>query len=285
MFSPVRGVRLRRLLFMGNVVLLIALVTVPTIMDTVRAQQAPTDTQEAPRMITMVRVRAARPALPVPTIIVPLSPDAPAAPHAKPKAGRHPVPPRSLQAPAAGVQANPLPQPTQAPALGTTAPQPGPSSLPTYSPASSADAEGAAGRQQAPPAPLMAATGSGITEFPVLGQPFAITAGPDARLWFSSSDMVGLIGTAGDKLEFDGSVDRLVTNAIAKGPDGNIWFTKNTADAIGRVTAAFPNSFSTFTITAVAATSTTVGSPQGIAAGADGNLWFTEASCLATIST
>jgi streptogramin lyase len=109
-----------------------------------------------------------------------------------------------------------------------------------------------------------------FTEFPVPGQPFGITSGPDGNLWFteSISNKIGRITIAGVYSEFSVPSANSFPFLIIAGPDGNLWFTEMLSNKIGRITPA--GAITEFTIP------TTVTFPAAITVGPDGNLWFIE---------
>ena len=144
--------------------------------------------------------------------------------------------------------------------------------------------------------------GGVITEFPVpdlsgeIGEPLAITAGPNGNLWFTmlgggiTDSAIGRISPNGQVTEFP-SVDRESNPyAITRGPDGNLWFDGNkegrtsTHEAgydhgppeIGRVTP--PSGYVTEFIAASVLGGSSEGPPfgGGITPGPEGNIWFTE---------
>jgi len=109
-----------------------------------------------------------------------------------------------------------------------------------------------------------------ITEYTVpisSSEPFGITAGPDAALWFTDEEgYIGRMTTAGavtSAPNYDGS-----QIGIVAGPDGALWFTDTTNSKIGRISTAGA-------ITEYA-TPSSGSTPHSIASGPDGNLWFTE---------
>jgi virginiamycin B lyase len=71
--------------------------------------------------------------------------------------------------------------------------------------------------------------------------PYAITAGPDGKLWFTLhyGDKIGKITTSGVVTEYS-----LPTNSgptgITAGPDGNLWFAEGatTGNAIAKITTS-----------------------------------------------
>ena len=74
-------------------------------------------------------------------------------------------------------------------------------------------------------------TPTGAVAFPFsnLGDPRAITTGPDGNLWTASSDLVFKISTAGVKLNEFGPFAGLSARGIARGGNGQLWV----ADASG----------------------------------------------------
>jgi len=111
-----------------------------------------------------------------------------------------------------------------------------------------------------------------ITEFPVPtpeSGPFAIAAGPDGNLWFTSIiGHVGRITPGGVVTEFSIPTAGSQPEAIVAGPDGNLWFTEFEGNQIGRITTT--GVITEFSIPRPDSR------PAGIAAGPDGNLWFAE---------
>jgi virginiamycin B lyase len=107
-----------------------------------------------------------------------------------------------------------------------------------------------------------------VTEFPTVGYPRHITAGPDGNLWFTEpqENRIGRITAAGNVVEFPASGGPM---GITAGPDGNIWATQfdtrrvDKVELDGDVTPYGPG------------TGTSAGR-RGITMGADGNLWFVE---------
>jgi len=123
--------------------------------------------------------------------------------------------------------------------------------------------------------PIAMAQQIAIGGYPVTGEAFGITPGPDSALWFteSNSSKIGRLTTAGALTEFPLPNAASDPTGITAGPDGALWFTENAVigvgNKIGRITtsgAITEYDLSTFT---------SVG-PFGITAGSDGALWFTE---------
>jgi streptogramin lyase len=142
--------------------------------------------------------------------------------------------------------------------------------------------------------------------------PYAITTGPDGRLWFvdRGTNKIGKITPTGYVTEYalpSGSAPC----AITRGPDENLWFTNCGTGKIGKITttgivteyslpsgsepagiALGPNNnlwFTNRSASKIGQINPTSGSieeyadgegkhPEGITAGPDGNLWFTEKS-------
>jgi streptogramin lyase len=101
--------------------------------------------------------------------------------------------------------------------------------------------------------------------------PDGLTAGPDGKLWFTSSNTakVGKTTTSGAVTEYalpEGATPYKMT----AGPDGNLWYTSQIVGPgkIGKITTSG-------TVTEYAAP---LGHSRGITTGPDGNLWFTEGS-------
>ena len=120
-----------------------------------------------------------------------------------------------------------------------------------------------------PPAPPAAGSSPGTPGAVV--DPWAITAGPDGALWFTTSDEhVGRITTAGVVTEFavpPGGTPgtNLSLGAITTGPDGALWFTGGSV-TVGRITTAG---------VVTEYTDPDLNSESSIIEGPDGNLWFT----------
>ena len=70
-----------------------------------------------------------------------------------------------------------------------------------------------------------------ITEFtaPADSNPFAITAGADGNLWYSSSSnhKIGKVTPTGTITEVDTPAQGGEIPAITRGPDGNVWFLES----------------------------------------------------------
>ena len=143
-------------------------------------------------------------------------------------------------------------------------------------------------------------------EFPLPAgnHPWALTAGPDGNLWYSTGSVIGRLTLDGVVTTFpmpnNGNPDpaRAVTwggptdlgvntrpdvpgpcgmrsesARITAGPDGNLWFTMCLRGTIGRIT---PTGVMTeFTLSA------SYSAPIDITAGPDGNLWFADEEQLA----
>jgi streptogramin lyase len=118
-----------------------------------------------------------------------------------------------------------------------------------------------------------------VTEFPVAGEPSAITAGPDGNVWFTDagafhiSHTVGKITPAGKITYYSAGISGEPFH-ITAGPDGNVWFTEVTGNGgndVAKITPA--GAVTEFNITP--ATTEINGHPSSITAGPDGNLWFT----------
>jgi virginiamycin B lyase len=165
-------------------------------------------------------------------------------------------------------------------------------------------------------APLVLAWTRGVTaqtiiEYPIRSNSFSegITTGPDGALWFTESNYIGRITTAGAVTEYaqpnaaaitagsDGAlwftafanyIGRITTAGaitsyqlpkatvisggnITSGPDGALWFTQSGANYIGRLSTA-----GALTQYAVPTPDPGNGGPGGITSGSDGALWFTE---------
>jgi len=97
--------------------------------------------------------------------------------------------------------------------------------------------------------------------------PGLMTAGPDGALWFTESNNIGRITTAGRFAEYPVPTPFAGPWGIAAGPDGALWFTEEFGNSIGRITAAG---------TVTAEYRVPGGGPYWITAGPDGALWFTE---------
>jgi virginiamycin B lyase len=105
---------------------------------------------------------------------------------------------------------------------------------------------------------------------PGIATPQAITAGSDGALWFTNSNSIGRITTAGVVTTFS---DPAVVHPqrITTGADGALWFTNDASyppckGSIGRISTA--GAVTIFTDPSICA-------PFGITAGPDGALWFT----------
>jgi virginiamycin B lyase len=98
--------------------------------------------------------------------------------------------------------------------------------------------------------------------------PGAITAGPDAAMWFTepTTNKIGRIDTAGGVREFPVPTLDSQPFDIVLGPDNNLWFTEAVGGKIGRIN---PAGF----ITEFPIPSGSL--PQEITAGPDGALWYT----------
>jgi serine/threonine protein kinase len=97
--------------------------------------------------------------------------------------------------------------------------------------------------------------------------PFAIVAGSDSNLWFTSlsDNEIGRISPSGTISSF---WNPSLSYWITAGPDGNLWFTANNVNEIGRISPS--GTIREFPIP------TNKSTPAEITAGPDGNLWFTE---------
>ena len=108
-----------------------------------------------------------------------------------------------------------------------------------------------------------------ITEYatPTLNsQPTGITAGPDGALWFTETDKIGRITTAGVITEYPAlTAGGSALHDITVGPDGALWFTE--LNKIGRITTAGA-------ITEYPLPMACSYNPVSITAGPDGALWF-----------
>jgi len=121
--------------------------------------------------------------------------------------------------------------------------------------------------------PALAGNAGTVTEFPLPttgSRPFAITLGPDGKLWFTefAANLIGQIAPDGTINEFPLPTANSGPEGITLGPDGNLWFAEFNANKIGRITPGG-------TITEFAIPTPNSG-PLGIAVGPDGNMWFTE---------
>jgi virginiamycin B lyase len=96
---------------------------------------------------------------------------------------------------------------------------------------------------------------------------YDIVPGPDGRLWFTESNVIGAITTGGVMTEYFIASGRQSEYLVAGG-DGNLWFTEPNADRIGRMT--------TSGVSTDFAVPTQFATPWQIAAGKDGAVWFTE---------
>jgi streptogramin lyase len=116
-----------------------------------------------------------------------------------------------------------------------------------------------------------------VTEFLIDGNtiPTAITAGPDAHLWFvGSSGPFVLRRQELRRMSTDGAIEvvpvpqnqRSVSapSSIITGPDGNLWYADNGYSEIARVT-----------FDPLARTVFPFAGPTKLAAGPDGNIWVT----------
>lgn len=92
-----------------------------------------------------------------------------------------------------------------------------------------------------------------------------LCGGPDGALWFTNTNSIGRITTAGAVTTYTDPALKF-PNDITSGPDGALWFTDTTANSIWRVTTT--GSFTAFTGSAI-------DRPNDIVAGPDGALWFT----------
>src|SRR5262245_57095061 len=110
----------------------------------------------------------------------------------------------------------------------------------------------------------------------IAGQvPFAISAGPDGRVWWAEQDddgngAVGAVTEGGAVTRYpDEITDEAGLADIAPGA-GVMWFTESLFDSIGRINVAtgVVRRFDEGILN---------GEPTGIAVGPDGNVWFTEA--------
>jgi virginiamycin B lyase len=100
--------------------------------------------------------------------------------------------------------------------------------------------------------------------------PGAIAAGPDGALWFTTSNSINRITTAGtitNSFPVDAATGHFPTasGGITSGPDGALWFVSRTN--IGRITTAGAVSYFPVGSNAM---------PQSIVAGPDGAMWFTD---------
>jgi streptogramin lyase len=119
-----------------------------------------------------------------------------------------------------------------------------------------------------------AATNQSINEFPTSGHPGHIITGPDGNLWFTESNGIGRITTAGVVTEYPVVTGSCDPGGIAAGPDGNIWFTLPCQGKVGRIT---PSGSMTET--------GGFNTPWGITLGPDGNMWITENEHVSQITT
>jgi virginiamycin B lyase len=112
-------------------------------------------------------------------------------------------------------------------------------------------------------------TPSGVlTEFAVASHPFRITPGTPGTLWFSETNSIGQITTAGAITVFPMPSGEQATGGLTLGPDGNIWFVDDDTKKIGQMTP-------TGTVTEFALPGSQP-FPMAIVKGPDGNLWFTD---------
>jgi virginiamycin B lyase len=105
-------------------------------------------------------------------------------------------------------------------------------------------------------------------------EPTAMTAGSDGAIWFTETNFIGRMTTAGVLSPAPQyNLTMLVggtpnTNFITAGPDGALWFADGGNDAIGRITTS--GAVTEYPVPTIGA------NPVGIAVGPDGNIWFTE---------
>jgi len=99
---------------------------------------------------------------------------------------------------------------------------------------------------------------------PGIGNPSAMTTGPDGAMWFLTGGGVGRITTSGAVTSYpEPAIPGLYS--LAAGPDGALWFT-NYGRSIGRITTSgvLTNTYD----------DPSVSIPYDIAAGPDGAVWF-----------
>jgi streptogramin lyase len=128
----------------------------------------------------------------------------------------------------------------------------------------------------AAPLGLVTEFSQGITDH---SEPYAIVAGPDGNLWFTSprSDRIGRITPRGAVTEFTAGLTQYAHPlGMTLGPDGSFWFTEARENQIGRITPAG-------VITEFPAGGTDARA-YDIAAGPDGNLWFVKSKTIGRIS-
>ena len=114
-----------------------------------------------------------------------------------------------------------------------------------------------------------------------MGNPYAITTGPDGNIWYSEqngSHNVGRMTTSGTVTEYSGMWASL---GITGGPDGNVWFVQFAGPVVPLVSRVTPFGV----ITDFPLPNTNAG-PSDITTGPDGNLWVAEfnASSLARVT-
>jgi len=119
---------------------------------------------------------------------------------------------------------------------------------------------------------LAVVNGQTITEFPLPAPnsvPYAITAGPDGKLWFDEGGggRIGTIDMTGAITEFSLPSTNGLPIGITVGPDANLWFTEFYGDRVGQM--SMTGSTSSFTLTGGR-------KPYAILAGPDGYLWLTQ---------
>lgn len=119
-----------------------------------------------------------------------------------------------------------------------------------------------------------AATDQSINGFPTSGHPGHIITGPDGNLWFTESNGIGRITTAGVVTEYPVVTGSCDPGGIAAGPDGNIWFTLPCQGKVGWIT---PSGSMTET--------GGFNTPWGITLGPDSNMWITEDFHVSQITT
>jgi streptogramin lyase len=119
-----------------------------------------------------------------------------------------------------------------------------------------------------------------------VGDPYAITGGPDGNIWLTTSvggghpDWIVRVGPGDTVTPFQagtrtgGGAFGTGPERITSGPDGNLWFTEFWTNRIGRITPA--GVLTEFPIP------TLDSAPRGITTGPDGNLWFVESAFLHT---
>ena len=103
---------------------------------------------------------------------------------------------------------------------------------------------------------------------PYESEPFEITSGPDANLWFTNggTDKIGKITTSGSLTQY--AAGHAEPQGIASGPDKNLWFVEHLFRNVDHITTS--GGLATYTLTRGNT------SNVGITAGPDGNMWFTE---------